>query len=1150
MKRLLFLFSLFASPLEAAPLITEFQAVNHGPEVDDSGASSDWIEISNPDAEPVPLENWSLTDEADQPRKWVFPAVVLQAGERLVVRASGRDRRVAGQPLHTNFSLEAAGEFLGLYPPAGPCISCWQRYPRQFSGISYGAGPGNVSGYFPVPTPGTTNDPDQRVDYVRDTQFSVGRGFFTDPFAVSLTCRTPGGQIRYTVNGDVPTEASLLYTGPIPITTTTTLRVRAFQEEWLPSNTDTQSYIFAATWKTQPDFPAGFSTTWGQFNTSVKYRGDYGINPSVTNSTIYGPAVIPAMTTTLPILCVTGNAGDIFGDAGIHGDLRKTDAEVPVGVEFFNPLNPADQWSARAALQAHGAAVRDFPKKAFRLDFTGALGDGELHYPLFQGSKSERFDQLVLRGGGHDSFTARVRGGPPDANDRAFHATYLRDQFLRRTEVAAGLVSPHGRYVHLCINGLYWGLYDLHERPNAEFFAAQAGGKELDWDVLHHGTQLVDGDYDAWGVLQAKAAAGVQTAQEYAALAALTGPDRLIDHLLIRMWGADHDWLGPVTMPSATTVTTGDVAYYNSKNWYAARRSRGAGPGEWQFFTWDGEISMGSHLLFSWIDGTRPQPSGMAFPRFRELRLDMTGISQPDTPAAVWDALRQWPELRLRVADRARRLFGPGGVLSPANAAARIESMRAELDLPMVAESARWGMASGFTFTGLPGGGVGVSWENTLLTRDTHWRPEVAWLRDTWCTERLPVFLDQLKARSLYPATAPVEITPPGGALGIGESFALTSPAGAMHYTLNGQDPKDGGAGVLVWPAGQGTIPGGSFTVKARVWNSGTSEWSALTEAVFSSAVPPQPGMLVISEIHYHPADPSLVEVQAGFLDDGEFEFLEIANVSGLRISLGSLRFAAGVDFDFALDSSLTELAPGAVLLIAADAAALQQRYGAGLPVAGQFVNGTRLSNSGERVKLVTAAGVVIAEVSYGEQGDWPAVADGGGKSLSLLDPASGLTGTSGDAWRPSTAVGGSPGVLSGLLTYAEWQADHFTSAEILDAAVSGPLADPDGDSLVNLIEYAVVKNPRIPSKTVVDVAPAAAGKVRFTWERRRGAVDVTAANAMLQLWSGSGMWTPAVEGPGVGVTTVNSGEGTDLQTVEIDAVSMPWRFARLRVGP
>ena len=136
MKRLLFLFSLFASPLEAAPLITEFQAVNHGPEVDDSGASSDWIEISNPDAEPVPLENWSLTDEADQPRKWVFPAVVLQAGERLVVRASGRDRRVAGQPLHTNFSLEAAGEFLGLYPPVGPCISCWQPYPRQFSGIN------------------------------------------------------------------------------------------------------------------------------------------------------------------------------------------------------------------------------------------------------------------------------------------------------------------------------------------------------------------------------------------------------------------------------------------------------------------------------------------------------------------------------------------------------------------------------------------------------------------------------------------------------------------------------------------------------------------------------------------------------------------------------------------------------------------------------------------------------------------------------------------------------------------------------------------------------------------------------------------------------------------------------------------------------
>ena len=102
MNRLLFLLVLLASPLGAAPLITEFQAVNHGPEVDDFGVTSDWIEVSNPAGEPVSLENWSLTDEADQPRKWVFPAVVLQAGERLVVRASGRDRRVAGQPLHAN----------------------------------------------------------------------------------------------------------------------------------------------------------------------------------------------------------------------------------------------------------------------------------------------------------------------------------------------------------------------------------------------------------------------------------------------------------------------------------------------------------------------------------------------------------------------------------------------------------------------------------------------------------------------------------------------------------------------------------------------------------------------------------------------------------------------------------------------------------------------------------------------------------------------------------------------------------------------------------------------------------------------------------------------------------------------------------------
>lgn len=1147
MKRILFLLGISASCLQADPLITEIMASNSGPVTDQFQETPDWIEITNPDATSVNLSGWSLTDDQALHQKWGFPAVELAPGARILIMASGRNLRVPGEILHTNFKLGAAGGVVQLTPPANGTASVLP-YPRQFNGVSYGMGQGNALGYFLNPTPGQENGVDTLPDYVRDTSFSVDRGFYTMPFTVALSSQTPGAEIRYTLDGSTPVSTSPLYTTPLPINTTTVLRIRGFKSGLVPSNVDTATYVFANTWRTQPDFPAGFSKTWGSFNASLKWKADYGMNMPVINNATYGPLMIPALTTTLPVLCVTGDAAEIFGDAGLHGDLRQTNSEVPVGVEFFNPQNPSERWTARAGFQIHGGGVRDFAKKAFRLDFSGGNGDGSLKAPLFPGSKAEQHDQLVLRGGGHDSFTARVRGGSPDNNDRAFHATYMRDQFLRRTEVEAGLISPRGRYVHLCLNGLYWGLYDLHERPNAEFFAANAGGEQEDWDVLHHGPQQIDGTADAWENFLIKASFGAATANDYNDLATLAGPDAFIDHLLIRMWGADHDWLGPVTMPSSTTGTTADVAYYNNKNWYAGRRTRGDAPGPWHFFTWDGEISMGSHLLFGWFDN-RPTPAGLDFPRFRELRLDMTGISQPGTPAAVWAALQQWPPFRLKVADRARRMFGAGGALSPVRAAARVEALRQELDLPMVAETARWGTVSGFTFVSVDGQ-VRASWDNTQLDRDTHWRPEVAWLRDTWCTERTPVFLGQLQARGLYPSTVPPDIFPPGGALGVGESFTLSSPAGTIHYTTNGQDPMEGGPAVLVWPAGQRVVPAGPFTVKARVRNSTTNEWSALTEYLFTNAVLPAPGMLVISEIHYHPSPGTAAEAQAGFATAGLFEFLEIANVSGQRVQLGSLRFSEGIDFDFATDSSLTEIAPGGVLLLASNAAAFTARYGAGLPVAGVFANGTNLSNGGERLKLVTASGLVVAEMTYDDSGDWPSSPDGSGKSLILLDPAAGSTGRTADAWRPSSSVNGTPGLLSPPLTFALWLNDYFTPAQLVDPDQSGTQADPDGDGLVNLMEYALLKNPLVPSKSAIAISSSQDGRVRFTWDRRRAAADISALNTVLELQQGDLPWAAPVAGPGVSFSLVNTGEGSDRQTVEIDPLLLPRVFVRIRVQP
>jgi autotransporter-associated beta strand protein len=128
------------APLAALPVVSEFMALNQSVLTDEDGDYSDWIEIHNPTSSPIDLEGWHLTDRADNPTLWSFPAVTLQPGAHLIVFASSKNRGLPGQPLHTNFSLAAAGEYLALIAPDGvtPSTEFAPTYPPQIADISYG----------------------------------------------------------------------------------------------------------------------------------------------------------------------------------------------------------------------------------------------------------------------------------------------------------------------------------------------------------------------------------------------------------------------------------------------------------------------------------------------------------------------------------------------------------------------------------------------------------------------------------------------------------------------------------------------------------------------------------------------------------------------------------------------------------------------------------------------------------------------------------------------------------------------------------------------------------------------------------------------------------------------------------------------------
>jgi len=136
------LFLLGVAAASAQPVITEFMAANASTLADEDGSFEDWIEIHNPGTTTVSLAGWYLTDSGADLRKWQFPATNLNGGGFLVVFASNKNRRVPGQPLHTDFKLSPSGEYLALVEPDGATIATEfaPAYPQQFTDVSYGYG--------------------------------------------------------------------------------------------------------------------------------------------------------------------------------------------------------------------------------------------------------------------------------------------------------------------------------------------------------------------------------------------------------------------------------------------------------------------------------------------------------------------------------------------------------------------------------------------------------------------------------------------------------------------------------------------------------------------------------------------------------------------------------------------------------------------------------------------------------------------------------------------------------------------------------------------------------------------------------------------------------------------------------------------------
>ncbi|MCC6453344.1 MAG: lamin tail domain-containing protein [Caldilineaceae bacterium] len=831
-------------------VISEFGAAGSGP-TDEYGETPDWIELHNRTPSAVSLTDWVLTDDPTQPDKWRFDKVTIEPGAYLVVFASGRDQNELDEDelfLHTSFRLNSDGGYLALYPPTARQFldGTVYEYPAQLPQYSYALVQDERGQWSPRylahPTPGAANDTSVTwASILPPVAASLAHGFYDAPIDVALSAAVADARIQYTTDGTTPSaEHGTPYTEPIPIRQTTVLRAVALLPDYAPSPVTTQSYIFLEDVRNQPAAPPGWPQTWGIHSLSrgpyvegTPVEADYAMDARVVNDPITGPCLEDGLLAIPTISLVTDQANlDIFATPQARG--RET--ERTVSVEWIDPSSEGDGFQINAGLRIQGNAGRleYMPKHSFRLFFRQLYGAAKLIYPLFADSHLMEFETLVLRGGVNRSFAGDFVDEAANLDLRE-KTTYLRDEWVRASQIAMSGAGAHGRFVHLYINGLYWGLYNLVERPDASFAASYLGGDEDAWSSANHGG-AVSGPPDRFAALLDQArAGGMEDPARYATLLEFLDPAQFSDYVIVNWYAGNVDW--PET------------------NWYASVHNPA---GRNYFWVWDAEAT--------WDEGAK-------------IRLgDETaaGAPYPNVVKLLFEAAWANSDFRMTFADRLYHHLKEKGALTDTASVARWRTLQASIERAIVAESARWG---------------DVRYAEPITLADWQAANEDVLRQMEGNGAKL---IELARAAGYYPPLDPPTLSPAGGEFSGEQTVTLAAPTGAIYYTTDGSDPRAAVTGEPAPNAQRYSAPVPITTtsvLRARLLVDGV--WSALQEANFaeSSEAP----HLVISEIMYRPYLNEAMEFlelhnvgnTAADLSGAYFEGIDFRFAAGVRLNPG-----------------------------------------------------------------------------------------------------------------------------------------------------------------------------------------------------------------------------------------------------------------------
>ena len=352
---------------------------------------------------------------------------------------------------HTNFTL-SIGEHIYLSDPVGNLLGDVQitQLPVDHSLINIPSG-WCIS---PSPTPGVTNTATCFSSFLGNPIISKPAGIYATGFKVAIESTQPGAEIRYTLDGSIPTLASALYTDSIQIASTKVLSARCFD----PANTILPSLVEKNT----------FLINEALIGLPVISISTDSLNLYDTQTGIYvlGP---PDYNTNYPYF------GANFWE----------DWERYAYIEYL-ALDSTQKFEGCIGLKIHGGWSRARPQKSFRIKCRDDYGMSRVNYPLIPDKPHiNSYKDFNLRNGGND-----------------YDGTRMRDAFMQRLTKETHCDYMGYTPVIVFLNGGYFGQYELREVLNNDWvennFDYDTDGVDVLTENYLEGLTANDGTLDAF----------------------------------------------------------------------------------------------------------------------------------------------------------------------------------------------------------------------------------------------------------------------------------------------------------------------------------------------------------------------------------------------------------------------------------------------------------------------------------------------------------------------------------------------------------------------------------------------------------------------------------------------------------------------------